>query len=251
MSPPYEYPPRPNPLFNRTCRRQVRLIATLGRFFGLSNLLFRDKVQYDRQRNHQFDSDHTYISCDNYGVVIHEPNSTQDSARVDHNLQDQFSIYREKRQYTLNKLDEMETWFDEGMKLSMDEMARHLRQSKQKSDNDPNPLLRAYRDQSLVWNAALTKHYALASQYDPLYKSGSDWDEDAQPIPEDLAHLVLAFGQEVMRHVQHLSESSGDKFVLKNSQKLIDLSVSGISAIERVRQLIMMDSKQSALRKNS
>jgi hypothetical protein len=165
--------------------------------------------------------------------------SQQRTQREIANLQEQFSTEREKRRYKLARLDELEVWFDEGQKLSMDEMGRYFKKSIAHSDALPDTLARAYRDQCLAWTAALPRHYALAGYYDPLYEPGSEWDREKQPIPGDLAHLVIAFGIEVQEHINYLTLSTGKGFVLKDSGNLTELSIAGINAIERVRQHIL------------
>jgi len=154
-------------------------------------------------------------------------------------LNEKFSIEREKRQYKLNKLNDLETWFDEGMKLSMDEMARIYRKTVENPSSEPNVLIRSYREQSLMWNASVSKYYALASQYDPDFPTEDSQDSKNEPEHQHLSQLVIDFAEEVTAHIDHLTHSDSKNFVGKNSARLIELGVEGIKAIERVRKNIL------------
>ena len=156
-------------------------------------------------------------------------------------LNEKFSIEREKRQYKLSKLNEMEAWFDEGMKLSMDEMARIYRKAVESPSLEPNVLIRTYREQSLVWNASISKYYALAGEYDPIIVKESKHNSIKDSKSEHLSSLVIDFGQEVIEHIDHLIHTNSETFVKKDSARLIDLGVEGIRAIERVRLEILKE----------
>jgi hypothetical protein len=156
-------------------------------------------------------------------------------------LNEKFSIEREKRQYKLNKLNEMESWFHEGMKLSMDEMARNYKKVVENPDTEPSLLFRSYREQSLIWMASIPKFYALAGQYDPISTTENTPVSKKESKRELLSQLVINFGQEVTNHIDYLVHSNTESFVVKSPEKLLDLNVEGIRAIERVRQNILKE----------
>ena len=156
-------------------------------------------------------------------------------------LNEKFSIEREKRQYKLNKLNEMESWFDEGMKLSMDEMARIYRKAVENPSSELNVLVRSYREQSLIWNASISRYYALAGEYDPIFAKERLQNSSNSAERKYLSKLVIEFGKEVMAHIDHLMHSDGKNFIKMDSARLIDLGVEGIRAIERLRTELLKE----------
>ncbi len=150
------------------------------------------------------------------------------------NLNEKFSIEREKRQYKLIKLNDMEGWFNEGMKLAMDEMAQVYRKSIENPTSEPNILIRSYREQVIVWIASIARYYALASEYDSIENlEGQTY--------QGLARFVMDFSAEVIKHIDEMVYSEDGKVFVTEPIKLIDLGVDGIKAIERVRENILRE----------
>ena len=151
-------------------------------------------------------------------------------------LNEKFSIEREKRQYKLIKLNDMESWFNEGLKLAMDEMARAYRKTVEDSTSEPNILIRSYREQVIVWIASIARYYVLASEYDSI----KNIDEQKY---QGLARLVMSFSAEVIKHIDEMVYAEDGKVFVTEPIKLIDLGVDGIRAIERVRENILREQK--------
>ena len=132
------------------------------------------------------------------------------------NLNEKFSIEREKRQQKLTKLNEMENWFNEGLKLSMDEMAHTYRKSIENLSSEPNILIRSYREQMIIWVASIAKYYALASEYDRIEYIKTTKDSNKEPKYQKLASFVMDFSAEVMKHIDEVQIFELNDILQKN-----------------------------------
>jgi hypothetical protein len=163
-------------------------------------------------------------------------------------LQEQFTLDRESRQYTLP--DKMEfpnrvtEWFNQGLKLAI--RARTLigvqsLPGDQRDYADEKKTLELNHD---AWQEQQAQNFILAKTHDPKFRPGHYWVLGSPALPSDLPNLILAFGFYVSVTVQAISQ---DIYMEQPSEdKITSLYRAGMDATERVKRLLMTNSKKTA-----